>query len=534
MKYIFVTGGVMSGIGKGIASASVAKILQSKSYKVSIIKVDPYLNQDAGTMNPIEHGEVFVLDDGGEVDMDFGHYYRYTGINLTRDHNITTGKIFQQVLEKERRGDYLGQTVQIIPHVTNEIKSTIRELAKKDGADIMIVEIGGTTGDIENMSFLEAVRQMKVEEPTNVLFIHVTLVPDLNVVGEQKTKPTQHSVRMLREAGIEPDVIIGRSKEKLSDKTKKKIALFCNVKEDAVVSSPDRASIYEIPLVLEEEKLSETILRKLKKRPKKSNLTRWKKLVSRINNATREVTIAIPGKYTKLHDSYVSIAEALKHAGAKFGAKINLLWIETDEFETNPQKIEELKKADGIIVPGGFGARGTIGKLLAIEYARKNKIPLLGLCYGFQLSTIEYARNAAGLENANSTEIDPSTPHPVIDILPEQKKISKLGGTMRLGAYPAQLLKGSKLRELYGQDMVYERHRHRYEVNPDYIERLEKTGLVFSGKNPDAPLMEMLELPTHPFFVGTQAHPEFKSTLENPAPLFVGLVQAALKRQKKA
>lgn len=523
----------MSGIGKGIATASVGKILQSKSYKVSIIKIDPYLNQDAGTMNPIEHGEVFVLDDGGEVDMDFGHYSRYMGINLTREHNITTGKIFQRVLEKERRGDYLGQTVQIIPHVTNEIKATIREIAKKDNADILITEIGGTTGDIENMSFLEAARQMKAEEPGNILFLHVTLVPDLNVVGEQKTKPTQHSVRMLREAGIEPDVIIGRSKEKLSEKTKKKIALFCNVREDAVVSSPDRASIYEIPLVLEEEKLSETILRKLKKRPKKSNLTRWKRLVSQINNPKAEVTIAIAGKYTKLHDSYVSIAEALKHAGAKYSAKINIEWLETDEFEASPAKLEELKKVDGIIIPGGFGARGTTGKILAIEYARKNKIPLLGLCYGFQISVIEYARNVAGLQNANSTEIDPQTPHPVIDILPEQKNISKLGGTMRLGAYPAQLLKGSKARELYGQDLIYERHRHRYEVNPKYIEALEKAGLVFSGRNPDAPLMEMLELPNHPFFVGTQAHPEFKSTLENPSPLFVGLVQAALKRKSR-
>jgi len=534
VKIIVVTGGVMSGLGKGIAAASIGRVLQSKGYKLSAIKIDPYLNQDAGTMNPIEHGEVFVLDDGGEVDMDFGHYSRFLNIDLTSDHNITTGKIYKRVMEKERRGDYLGQTVQVIPHVTNEIKVWIKELAKKDDADILIVEVGGTTGDIENLPFLEAVRQMKAEEPGNVLFVHLTLVPDLSVVGEQKTKPTQHSVKMLREVGIDPDIIIGRSTEPLLQDTKRKIALFCNVKEESVISSPDCETIYEVPLVFETEQLSETILRKFRLSAKTTDLNNWKKLVNRIKSSSDKpsVKIALTGKYTKLHDSYVSILESLKHAGAHQNIFIEPVWIETDEFEKDSSKLKALDEVDGIVVPGGFGARGTEGKILAIKYARENSIPFLGLCYGMQLATIEYARNVCGIKNASSTEIDQESPAPVIDILPEQKDLDSMGGTMRLGAYPTRLEKGTKARDIYGKELIYERHRHRYEVNPEFIASLEEKGLVFCGKHPERNLMEMIELKEHPYFIASQFHPEFKSSLERPAPLFKGLVKAAQERRR--
>jgi len=533
-KTIVVTGGVMSGLGKGIASASIGRILQSRGYRVSAIKIDPYLNQDAGTMNPIEHGEVFVLDDGGEVDMDFGHYSRFMNISLTSEHNITTGKIYKRVMEKERKGDYLGQTVQVIPHVTNEVKAWIRDVAKKDDIDILIIEVGGTTGDIENLPFLEALRQMKAEEPGSVLFVHLTLVPDLSVVGEQKTKPTQHSVKMLREVGIDPDVIIGRSTIALTQDTKKKISLFCNVKEDSVISSPDCETIYEVPIVFESESFSDTILRRFRLGEKDTDLANWKKLVNRIKNAAdkEKIRIAIPGKYTKLHDSYVSILESLKHAGANQNVFIEPVWIDTEEFEKDRSKLKLLKDVDGIVVPGGFGSRGTEGKMLAIQYARENNIPFLGLCYGMQLATIEYARNVCGLEGANSTEIDKNTPYPVIDILPEQKAVAAMGGTMRLGAYPTKLEKGTKARDIYGKEVIYERHRHRYEVNPDYIARLEEKGLIFSGKHPERNLMEVIELKDHPFFLASQFHPEFKSGLEQPAPLFVGLVKAAQERRR--
>ena len=534
VKIIVVTGGVMSGLGKGIATASIGRILQSKGYTVSAIKIDPYLNQDAGTMNPIEHGEVFVLDDGGEVDMDFGHYSRFLNIDLTNEHNITTGKIYKRVMEKERRGDYLGQTVQVIPHVTNEVKLWIKELAKKDGVDILIVEVGGTTGDIENLPFLEAIRQMKAEEPGNVLFVHLTLVPALTVVGEQKTKPTQHSVKMLREVGIDPDIIIGRSEEALSQSTKKKISLFCNVKEESVISSPDCETIYEVPLVFEKEKLSETILRRFRLTAKDTDLKNWKKLVNRIKESSDKPTvrIAITGKYTRLHDAYVSVLESLKHAGAHYNIFIEPVWIETDEFEKDASRLKKLEDIDGIVVPGGFGSRGTEGKILAIKYARENKIPFLGLCYGMQLATIEYARNVCGLENANSTEIDKDTPHPVIDILPEQKEIDSMGGTMRLGAYQTKLGKNTKARDVYTKELISERHRHRYEVNPAYIQKLEEKGLSFSGRHPERDLMEIIELEEHPYFLASQFHPEFKSSLERPAPLFLGLINAAQERRR--
>ncbi|MFH1786040.1 MAG: CTP synthase (glutamine hydrolyzing) [archaeon] len=531
MKYLIITGGVLSGLGKGIVSASVGKILESKGYKVTTIKIDPYLNQDAGTMNPIEHGEVFVLDDGAEVDMDFGHYERFLDVKLTGEHNITTGKIYQSVLDKERRGDYLGQTVQVIPHIINEIVDTIKCVSRKSKADISIVELGGTVGDIESMPFVEAIRQMKSQEPGNVMVCHLTLVPQMDVVGEQKTKPTQHSVRMLREAGVEPDMIICRAEEPLQEKTKKKIALFCNVKEEAVISDPDMESIYEVPLVLDAQKVGEVILRKFHLKSRRSNLKNWKQRVNRLKFPKKKVTIAMTGKYMKLHDAYVSIEASLTHAAAELGLDVDILWVDTEEFEKDKSKLSTLKGVDGIIVPGGFGKRGTEGKIMAIKYARENNIPYLGLCFGMQLAVVEYSRNAAGLKNANSTELDKKTPFPVVDILPEQKSILKMGGTMRLGAYPADLKQGSLVKRLYGRARISERHRHRYEINPDYIGQLENAGLVFSGRNPQSPVMEICECPKNDFFVASQFHPEFKSKFEKPLPLFLGFLKAASKKK---
>lgn len=531
MKYIFVTGGVLSGLGKGIMSAALGRILISRGYRVSAIKIDPYLNQDAGTMNPVEHGEVFVLDDGGEVDMDFGHYERFLGIALSSDHNITTGKIFQKVLDKERKGDYLGQTVQVVPHVINEIKDTIRSIAKRENPDILLVEIGGTVGDIEAMHFLEAARQMKTEEPGNILFVHLTLVPQLSVVGEQKSKPTQHSVRLLRDAGIAPDIIVGRSNHYLTDKIKRKIALFCNVKEDAVISNPDASTIYAVPLILEKEGLGDLVLRKLRLRRKRTRLGEWKRRVNKIKNAKRHVTIALTGKYMKLHDSYVSIEESLVHAGAALGLSVDLVWIDTEEFEKDPKKVSILDSVDGILVPGGYGSRGVEGKILSVKYARQKKVPYLGLCYGLQMAVIEFARNVAGLQGAHTTEVDPKTPYPVIDILEEQKDIERMGGTNRLGAYTSTLVKGSLAYRLYDREQISERHRHRYEVNPEYIPQLETAGMRFTGRNPERDLVEVIELPGQ-FFIATQFHPELKSRLDRPAPLFLGFLRAAQRRKK--
>jgi len=531
MKYVFITGGVLSGLGKGIVAASLGRILISRGYKVSAIKIDPYLNQDAGTMNPVEHGEVFVLDDGGEVDMDFGHYERFLGGSLSSDHNITTGKVFQKVLDKERKGDYLGQTVQIVPHVINEIKATIREIAKREDPDIQLVEIGGTVGDIEAMSFLEATRQMKAEEPGNVLVAHLTLVPQLSVVGEQKSKPTQHSVRFLRDAGIAPDLIIGRSTHYLTDKIKRKIALFCNVKEDAVISNPDASTIYAVPLILDKEGLGDLVLRRLRLRKKRARLGEWKRLVKRIKNAKKHVTIALTGKYMKLHDSYVSVEESLVHAGAALGLSVDLVWIDTEEFEKDPKKIAILDSVDGIIVPGGYGSRGIEGKIMAVKYARQKKVPYLGLCYGLQMAVIEYARNVAGLKDAHTTEVNPKTPYPVITIQEEQKTIEQMGGTNRLGAYKARLTPGSLANKLYDKQLISERHRHRYEVNPEYIPTLEAAGLKFTGRNPGRDLVEIIELPGQ-FFIASQFHPELKSRLDKPSPLFVGFLKAASRRKK--
>jgi len=530
-KYIFVTGGVISGLGKGITTASIAALLKSRGYKVVPVKFDGYLNVDAGTMNPIEHGEVFVLDDGTECDMDLGLYERFLHTSLRNENNLTTGKIFKLILDKERKGDYLGKTVQIIPHLTGEIKNWIRNAAMASNADICIVEVGGTVGDIESMYFLEAAREFAVEEGrANVAFVHVTLVPVVTGAAEQKSKPTQHSIRKLMEMGIHPDIIVCRSKNKVSDRIKEKIALFSGVPISHVISDPDFQTIYEAPLFFEQEGMITALERTLALEQRRKDMAEWKKFVGNLLNSKKEIKIAITGKYTELKDSYVSIMEAIQHAAAANKVKISLKWVETTNLSYDKAK-KELSDVAGVIVPGGFGERGAEGKINCVRFCREKKVPFLGLCYGLQLATIEFARNVAGLAAANSTEIDPKTPHPVIDIIPEQKRITGLGGSMRLGTYPAILKSGTIVNRLYGAEKIYERHRHRFEVNPDYIERLEKAGLVFSGRSPDGQLMEFIELPQskHPFFVGTQAHPEFKSRPLEPHPLFRGFVQACVK-----
>ncbi len=523
-KYIVVTGGVMSGLGKGITAASIGRLFVDMGYKVVPIKIDPYINIDAGTMNPFQHGEVYVLKDGTEVDLDLGHYERFIGLELTGDHNITTGKVYRNVIEKERKGEYLGQTVQIIPHVTDEIKSWIRRVARENDAEICLVEIGGTVGDIESMPFLEAIRQMHNEEKDeDFVLVHVTLVP-LDSSGEQKTKPTQHSVKELRSLGLYPDVIVGRCAEKLEMATKKKISLFCDVPVEAVISAEDAEDIYEVPLKFKEEKLDEYLLRKLALERRKGS-DKWAKIVEKLKSLEKEVTIAVVGKYVNVRDSYLSIREALKHGGIEAGCKVDILWIDSEELE----KVEDFEiEADGILVPGGFGSRGSEGKIRAIEYARTNNIPFLGICFGFQLAVIEFARHVIGWEDAHSSELA-ETEHPVIDLLPEQREVDKLGGTMRLGDIEVTIVPGTIAHGLYGKEKVYERHRHRYEVNPDYIEEFKKHGLVFSGYSDGGRRMEILEYPKNLFFFATQFHPEFKSRPYAPSPPFVGFVKAALK-----
>ncbi len=534
MKYIVVTGGVISGLGKGITAASIGKLLQSCKFEITAIKIDPYLNVDAGTMNPFEHGEIFVTEDGGEIDLDMGHYERFLDINLTKDHNITTGQIYDEVIRKERKGDYLGRTVQIIPHVTDVIKNRIRQVAKKSGADICLVEIGGTVGDIESMPFLEAVRQLRLEEgQTNVIFVHVTLVPVLNVVGEQKTKPTQHSVKELLEIGITPDVIVCRAEKPLDEEAKRKISLFCNVPEGAVVSAPDVENIYRVPLWLEKEGLCTKLLERLNLPLKERNLEGWKKIVDRMERAQRVVKIAMVGKYIKFADTYLSINEALKHAAGWHDCRVEIDWIDAETYEECKDKLETLTAYNGVLVPGGFGSRGVEGKIAAIGYSRKHSIPFLGLCFGFQLAVVEFARNVLGLKRAASAEIDSRTSHPVIDLLPEQKKVKEMGGTMRLGAHEVRITKGTKAFKIYRSERISERHRHRYEVNPCYIDKLSKAGLVFSGKSPDRRRMEILELSKHPFFLATQFHPEYKSRPARPASVFSAFIKAALAKRIK-
>ncbi|MET1101938.1 MAG: CTP synthase [Pyrodictiaceae archaeon] len=530
VKYVFVTGGVLSSVGKGITTASVGMLLKARGYSVTAIKIDPYINVDAGTMNPYMHGEVFVTEDGGETDLDLGHYERFLGVNLSKKNNITTGQVYLSVIEKERRGDYLGQTVQVIPHITNEIKSRIREVAKDSGADIVLVEVGGTVGDIEGLPFLEAIRQMRIEEGyENTFFIHVALAPVLSTTGELKTKPVQHSVQELRRIGIQPDAIVVRSSREVDLEARNKIAMYANLPPSAVFSNPDLETIYEVPLVLEKQGLPSYIIRRLGLRDREPDLSSWIEFVNNLKTSSREIRIAMVGKYTKLKDSYLSIIEAVRHASAALRVKPILNWYESTLIEKgklDPELI--IEENDAVIVLPGFGRRGAEGKIAAIRLARENKKPFLGICFGMQLAIVEIARNLAGLEGANSTELDPSTPHPVIDLLEGQKNIEKLGGTMRLGAYPIRLVRGTLVYKLYGKDIVYERHRHRYEVNPKYLDTLEAVGVRFSGYSLGDNRIEFIELKNHPYFIGSQPHPEFKSRPMMPSPLFKGLLESAL------
>lgn len=505
-------------------------MLQVRGYSPTIIKIDPYLNVDAGTMNPYIHGEVFVTEDGGETDLDLGHYERFLDINLFKENNITTGQIYRAVIEGERRGDYLGVCVQVVPHITDEIKRRIRLVGSKSGVDVVIVEVGGTVGDIEGLPFLEAIRQMRLEDGyENTFFVHVALVPILDVTGEQKTKPCQHSVNELRRIGIQPDIIVARCNVPLNESAKKKIALFGNVPYNAVFTSYTVDCIYEIPVILDEQGMGDYIVNRLKLESKKPNWNSWKEIVNSFRNYKYRVKIAMCGKYTSLIDSYISIVEALKHAGAKLSVAIDMHWIETERLEENPNLIKSLIDFDGIMVLPGFGSRGVEGKILAVNFARVNNIPFLGICYGFQMAVIEFSRNVIGLENANSTEVDPDTPHPVIDLLPEQKDVKFKGGTLRLGGSKIILKEGTLAHSLYGCTLISERHRHRFEINPKYWDLLESNGLIFSGRSDDGKKIEFIELANHRFFLATQAHPEFKSRPGRPSPSYLGFIKAALR-----
>jgi CTP synthase len=527
-KYVFVTGGVASGLGKGITTASLGRLFKSRGVRVTLQKLDPYINVDPGTMNPFEHGEVFVLDDGAETDLDLGHYERFTDENLHRGSNVTTGSVYSAVIAKERRGEYLGKTVQVIPHITNEIKHRIRALGEHEDAEVVIVEIGGTVGDIESLPFLEAVRQLRNEVGReNCSFVHVSLMPFIGPSGELKTKPTQHSVKELRSLGLQPDAIVCRSDRPITRNLKEKISLLCDVPMSGVISAVDADSIYQVPLVLHAEGLDDYVARHLgiEGRP---DLTDWKVLSDRIDGATEPVRIAIVGKYVNLRDAYLSVIEALRHGGFHHGARVEISWIASDELVGDAVP-EILSSVDGVLVPGGFGHRGVEGKVDAIRYVRERGVPYLGICLGLQCAVIEFARTACGLERANSSEFDPETKHPVIDLLPEQHDVTDLGGSMRLGAQPCHLVPGTRAAEIYGgEPIVYERHRHRYEVNPVHRKVLEENGLVVSGLSPDGRLVEIVELPDHPFFVAGQFHPELKSRPTRPHPLFRDFVGAAL------
>jgi CTP synthase len=530
-KHVFVTGGVASSLGKGLTASSLGRLLKSRGLKVTMQKLDPYINVDPGTMNPFQHGEVFVTDDKGETDLDLGHYERFVDVPLTRRSNATTGSIYQSVLAKERRGEYLGETVQVIPHITNEIKQRILALANDD-VDVVITEVGGTVGDIEILPFLEAIRQFRKDVGReNVFYVHVTLVPYIGPSGEQKTKPTQHSVTELRGRGIQPDAIVCRSDRPISKRLKEKISQLCDVPEAGIVTAVDAEILYEIPLVLHEEGFDEYVCKMLHLDQHEADLTEWTALVDRVRAAQDDVRIGLVGKYINLPDAYLSVVEALKHGGYSCGANVLIDWIAADDAEGLLAE-GRLHDLDGIVVPGGFGMRGIPGKIEAAGYARRNGIPFLGLCLGLHCAVIEFARDVCLLENANSSEFDTSSPHPVIDLMDEQKSVVDMGGTMRLGAYPAKLLPGSRVREIYGEEVVYERHRHRYELNNRYRQALEENGMVLSGTSPDDLLVEFIELPksTHPFFVATQAHPEFKSRPNRPHPLFAAFVSSALER----
>ncbi len=529
VKYVFVTGGVVSGLGKGITAASLGRLLKARGYHVTIQKFDPYINMDPGTMNPIQHGEVFVTDDGTETDLDLGHYERFINENLDYNSNVTTGKIYWSVLNKERHGDYGGGTVQVIPHITNEIKDRFYKAKSQDEETISIIEIGGTVGDIESQPFLEAIRQFQAEiGRENAIIIQVTLIPYIKASGEMKTKPTQMSVKSLQSMGIWPDILVCRSDYPVDEEMKSKIALFCNVKKDHVLQNLDAKSLYEVPLMLENENLAGAVCECLNIPCPEPDLTEWKQMVDDFHNPKHKVSIALVGKYVALHDAYLSVVEALKHGGIANKSEVDIRWIDSEEL--TPENINEyLHDVDGILVPGGFGSRGIEGKVLAINYARRKKIPFLGLCLGMQLAITEFTRNVLGLEDAASIEFNPDTTNPVITLLPDQENVENLGGTLRLGTYPCVLEEGSKAYELYGKKEITERHRHRYEVNNDYREALTDAGMRLSGISPDGRIVEMIELKDHPFFVATQAHPEFKSRPDAAHPLFKGLIEAALK-----
>jgi CTP synthase len=527
-KFIFVTGGVVSSLGKGITAASLGRLLKSRGLKVAIQKLDPYINIDPGTMSPYQHGEVFVTEDGAETDLDLGHYERFIDSNLSRSSNVTTGGIYWSVITKERRGDYLGATVQVIPHITNEIKERILRVAAESNPDVVITEIGGTVGDIESLPFLEAIRQLRTDlGRENVMYIHVTLVPYLKVANELKTKPTQHSVKELRSIGIQPDVIVCRTERPLSREMEEKIALFCDIDPRAVIQAVDAPSIYEVPLMLEKEGLGEITVQRLGLECHPPELTEWEDMVNRMKNLREKVVIGLVGKYVSLPDAYFSVAEALRHAGLYHGAAVDIRWINSEELECRPVE-DYLHDVDGVLVPGGFGDRGIEGKIKAIKFAREKRVPFLGICLGMQLAVVEYARHVLNWPRANSSEFDPHTPYPVIDLLPEQKELDRLGGTMRLGRYPCRLVPGTLAHRAYGEEIIYERHRHRYELNNTYRDELSRGGLVFSGTRPDGYLVEIVELPGHPWFLGTQFHPEFKSRPNRPHPLFRDFVGASL------
>lgn len=527
-KYIFVTGGVVSSLGKGITAASLGRLLKNRGLNVSIQKFDPYLNIDPGTMSPYQHGEVFVTDDGAETDLDLGHYERFIDENLSQNSNVTTGRIYWSVISKERKGDYLGGTVQVIPHITNEIKDRIFRVSKEREVDVVITEIGGTVGDIESLPFLEAIRQIKYDVGgENVLFIHVTLVPFLGKAGELKTKPTQHSVKELRSIGIQPDIIVCRSEKNLSKELRSKIGLFCNVEGRAVIQNLDADTLYEVPLMLHEEGLDSLVCEKLRLGCGEVDNAKWEDMVYRMKNLRKHVRIALVGKYVELHDAYLSVVEALSHGGLANDADVEIKWVNAMDLDRE-NVAEQLSDVDGILVPGGFGTRGIEGKILAVNFARTNNVPFLGICLGMQMAVVEFARNVLGLKDAHTTEISPETSSPVIDLMPDQKDIDNLGGTMRLGLYPAQLKENTFAREAYGKELVYERHRHRYEFNNSYMKDFVQNGMVFSGINPNKQLVEIVEIPANRWFVATQFHPELKSRPNNPHPLFAGFIKASL------
>ncbi|CAG9606702.1 CTP synthase [Pseudoneobacillus rhizosphaerae] len=531
-KYLFVTGGVVSSLGKGITAASLGRLLKNRGLKVTIQKLDPYINVDPGTMSPYQHGEVFVTDDGAETDLDLGHYERFIDINLNKFSNVTTGKIYSTVLKKERRGDYLGATVQVIPHITNEIKEKVFRAGRETHADVVITEIGGTVGDIESLPFLEAIRQIKSDVGRdNVMYVHCSLIPYLKAAGEMKTKPTQHSVKELRSLGIQPDVIVVRTEMPVSQDMKDKLALFCDIPANAVIECPDADTLYAIPLILQEQNFDQIVCDHLKLNTKPADMTAWVALLDKVRNLSNKTTIALVGKYVELQDAYISVVEALKHAGFAFDADIDIKWINAEE--VNEENVQELlSDVDGILVPGGFGDRGVEGKILATQFAREQKVPFLGICLGMQLATVEYARNVLGLKGAHSAELDPNTPYPIIDLLPEQKDIEDLGGTLRLGLQPCKIEEGTKVYAAYEDEVIYERHRHRYEFNNEYRQAMEEKGFIFSGTSPDGRLVETIELHDHPWFVASQFHPEFTSRPNRPQPLFRDFVEASLKERK--